>query len=148
MALQRHHAQHRGVSGGPDGHGLLWRERLWQGHEPLTFEPRLLRQAAPVVFAYAPAIEHHLVAHFAVWVAGCFHRAHQIDARHHRELADHGAATGDGQTIFVVQRGVADPHRDIAFGQLAVFDFLHRGTVAAVILLDQDSFEHGGSFNL
>ena len=142
MLLQRQHAQHGGITGGADGHGLLRRESIRQRHQPVALQARLLGQAAPVRFADTPAVEHHAVAGLVVRVVAGLDRTGNIDARHHREFAHHRALAGDRQAVLVVQRRTLDAHRHVALGQLRLVDVLHRSAVAGVVLLDQYSLEH------
>ena len=84
------YAQHRGVAGGADRHRLPRREAPpGSGTSQSPFEPRLLRQAAPVRLADAPAVEHDLVAGLEPACRLSSDRAGEVDARHHRELAHH-----------------------------------------------------------
>ena len=142
MALQGQHAEHGGVAGRADGHGLGRGEGRRQGHQPVAVEAGLLGQAAPVALAHAPAIEHHGIAHLPVGVAADLDGARQVDARHHGEFAHHGRLAGDGQAVLVIQRGRCHAHGHVALGQSAVVDVFQRRTVAVLVFLDEDALEH------
>jgi hypothetical protein len=121
---------------------IAWREFAQarrQRHQPVALDPRALRQAAPVGLAHAPAVEHHLVAGLPAGVAAGLDRAGEVDAGHHRELAHHRRLAGDGQAVLVVDGGVGDAHRDVAFGQVVFVERLDAGAVAGVVLLDHTS---------
>lgn len=62
MVHQRQHAQRGGVAGGPDRHGLGVGQRVGAMNEPVAIDARLLRIAAVVPLADAPAIEDDAIA--------------------------------------------------------------------------------------
>lgn len=92
--------------------------------------------------ADAPAIEQHAIAGPVVGVVAGFDDAGDVDAGHHRKLADNRPLAGDRQAVLVVKRRVRDSHGNVAFRQLTIVDVLHRRTVTGLILLDQNSLEH------
>ena len=57
VTLKRKHAQHRGIAGRTDGHRLACVQSVRQRDQPFALQPGALSQAAPVLFAHAPAIE-------------------------------------------------------------------------------------------
>ncbi|MPM77179.1 hypothetical protein SDC9_124179 [bioreactor metagenome] len=142
LPLQRQHAQHGRVAGGADGHGLSSSKGRGQRHQPVALEARLAGKTTPVRFTDAPSIEQHAVAGLVCRIVAGLDRAGDVDAGHHRELADDGALAGDRQAILVVQRRIVDTDRHIAFRQLAVVDILHSRAIAGLVLLDQNSLEH------
>ena len=93
---------------------IAWRAVSPAGsaHQPVALDARLLRQAAPVRFADAPAVEHDAVAGLPAPRGRCDSTdAGEVDAGDHRELAHHRALAGDGQAVLVVERRVLDAHR-------------------------------------
>ncbi|MCY1521579.1 hypothetical protein D9M68_563990 [compost metagenome] len=142
VTLQGQQAEHGGIAGGADGHGLARAEGGRQRDQPVTLETRLLRQPAPMGLADTPAVEQHRVAHPIIRMAAGLHRAGQVDARHHGELAHHRDLAGDGQAVLVVQGAVGHTHRDITLGQLSFVQLGVTGTVTGLVLLDQDCVEH------
>jgi len=74
--------------------------------------------------------------------------AGEIDAGDHGKTAHDGRLAGDGEGVFVVERGVRHIDRDIALGQLRLVDLPQGGVGALALLLDQDAFEHRCSLML
>src|SRR5262249_49354530 len=62
MLFERHHSQHRGVSGRTDRHRLATSHRFRQRNEPVAFDARLLGIGAQTRLPATPAIENDLVA--------------------------------------------------------------------------------------
>ncbi|MCY1412754.1 hypothetical protein D9M71_281690 [compost metagenome] len=116
VMFQSQDAQHGRVAGRTDGHRLGGGECLGQRDQPVTVQASFLRQAAPMPFPYAPAIEQDMVTDLVVRMPADLDRTGKVDARHHRELAHHRTAAGDRQAILEVQRAVGHTHRDIALG--------------------------------
>ena len=93
-------------------------------------------------FADAPAVVDDTVARFPLRVAAISHGASEVDPRHHWKLAYHRPLAGDGQAILVVQCRPIDTDGDITFRQLRFVDLLNAGTVAGIILLNENSVKH------
>jgi len=81
-----------------------------------------------VRLADTPAVEHHPVAGLEPGVRAVADHPGQVDAGHHRELADHRRAAGDGQAVLEVQCGVLHVDGDVTVGQLRFVEVtdLHR----------------------
>ncbi len=146
MRLQRHHAQHGRIAGRAYGHGIPCAEGLGPADQPVAVHPRLLGEPAPVGLAHAPSVEQHGIAGLETRVLAVQHRAGQVDARHHGELAHHGRAPRDGQCILVVERGMRDGHAHRAGGQAGFVQLHTLGTgFTRYGLGQQQGFEHGVS---
>ncbi|MNH02787.1 hypothetical protein D3C79_620330 [compost metagenome] len=87
-----------------------------------------------MIFADAPAGEHHALAFLKPRVFAVAYRTGEIDARHHRELADDLAFAGDRQCIFIVKAGPVDVNRHIAIGQLIAVDVFDLSQSLIVLL--------------
>src|ERR1019366_8963085 len=125
-----------------DGHGVPLIERSGERDEPLAFDARLLRQAAPVLLTDAPAVEDHAVAFLVVRVRAFGHDPGKVDARNHRETANDGRLPGDGETVLVVQRRVDDVDGDIPFGKGRLVEAGNVDTLTGVVLADHDCRKH------
>ena len=130
--LHAHHRKHRGIAGSAERHRLAGAEFRGQGNQPVALQSRFLRQATPMGFTHAPAVQHHLVAWLEVGVAGALDRTGQVDARHHRPLAHHRALVGDRQAVLVVEGRVIDTHRDVTVRHLRLVDVTERGIEAGL----------------
>ena len=143
MILQRHDRQHRGEPGGSHRHRLPRRQTLGQRHQPIGLDPRLLRIAAPMRLAHAPAGQHHLVAGRVARIVRRLDRSGEIDPRHMRIIAHQPAARPDAQTVLVIHRRKLDRDGHIALGQSVFRKLLNRGTgFPLVVFLDQQCLEH------
>lgn len=142
VAFECHHAQHRSVAGGADRHRLAGGDAGRQRNQPVALEAGLLREATPVRLAHAPAVQQHRVARLQTLVRRGLDGASEVDAGHHRKAAHHRALAGDRERVLVVDRRVADPHRDVARGEGVVIERGEPGAITGVVLLDQDGLEH------
>ena len=73
-------------------------------------------------FTYAPAVQDYLFTDFETIGLRGQHGACKIDPRDHRKPPDNGGFSGDGQSIFVIDGGMADRNRHIPLHQKAVID--------------------------
>ncbi|MCY1241030.1 hypothetical protein D9M72_539100 [compost metagenome] len=142
--FQRQHAQHGGVAGGADGHGVFAADAVGQLHQPLAGHSRALCQAAVVGLAEAVAVEHHALARVETGVAGVDHGAGQVDAGNHREAADDRRAVGHRQRVFVVQCGVVHLHQHIAVVQVRFVKSHQLGGYLAIVFAGQQGIEFHG----
>ena len=62
LPFQRHDAKHRRVARRAERHRALRAQALRQRNEPVAFEARIFRKAAPVTFADAKPVEHNGIA--------------------------------------------------------------------------------------
>ena len=126
MVLQGQHTQHGGVAGRANRHGLAWRERRWQAHQPVAFEPSFLCKAAPMHLTDTPAVVNHQVTDLPSRMAGFDHCTGTVNASHHRPLAHHRPLVGNGQAILVIEGGVRHRHGDISQRQARFVNCLDR----------------------
>ncbi len=120
LVLERHDAQHGGVSGGADGHGAGGVEAAWNLDQPVAAHPGAFGKPAMMGLADAPAIEDDLVARREARMAGVAHRAGKVDARDQRERADDRRLAGEGQPILVIDGGIFDVDGDITLHQVGL----------------------------
>ena len=140
--FDRHDAEHRGVAGGADRHRLALAQSFGQADQPVGLDACLLRQAAPVLFADAPAVENDLRADGKAVACRLRHRAGEIDARHHRELPHHRRLAGDGEAVLVVDGRIGDGDRHIALRQPVLLDPLDAGALPGLVFFNQDRIDH------
>src|SRR5690606_39047272 len=96
----------------------LVRNCVGEFHQPVAFHARLLRIAAMMAFADAPAIQHHTVSGLEIRVIGCLDLTGEIDTGDKWPMADDWCGTCEGETVFVIYRGIFDGDGDIAFHQV------------------------------
>ena len=128
-------AQHCGKAGGADDHRLARAERRRLGNQPVAFDAGFGGQATPVVFAYAPTGQDHVLTGNKARIAAFTHPSRKIDARHHRELTDDFAFAGDRQGIFIVETRPVDSDPNVAFGKGGQVDRFDGGDGAVVDLV-------------
>ncbi len=148
MTLQRHHSKHRGIASRSNRHGVAGAHALRQRHQPIALRARTLRIHAEVRLAATPAVEDHLVARFPVGMCGSLDGTRAVDAGDHREAAHDRRLTGDGETVFVIDRRPFGPKGDIALHQIVVVKIRECSAGAAFALGDDDGLEcsHGTPF--
>jgi hypothetical protein len=103
MRLEVEHAEHRREAGGADRHRALRREAGGHRHQPVGLDARLLRIAAPMQLADAPARQDHLVAGLVARGLRGTDRAGEIDARHVRIFPHEAAQAVEDQPVLVIE---------------------------------------------
>ena len=93
-------------------------------------------------FANPPTIKQHGIAGLVSSMGRIFNNADQVNAGHHWKLAHNRPFAGDRQPIFVIKRRMADTNGHIPIRELRFIDILEFGTVARLVLLNQNAFEH------
>jgi len=71
-------------------------------------------------FGQAPASYDDLISVAPLWGTAFVDDAGEVNATHHRKVADHFASAGDGEPILVVEAGVTNIDGDIALGQVGI----------------------------
>jgi hypothetical protein len=131
LPFQRHDAQHGGVAGGADGHGLARGECVGQFDQPFALDPRPAGQAAP---QRSPTPQPFSTTR----VPGGRSAQDEVSTTPAKSmpgtmgLPHDRAATGDGQRVLVIQRRPFDAHRDVAIGQAGVIDRADMDRLCAV----------------
>ena len=139
--LQRHHRQHGGIAGGADGHGFAGAHAVRQPHQPVALDARLLRIAAEVGLAAAPAVEDHLIAGFPAGMRRGLHRAGEIDAGDHREAAHHRRFAGDREPVLVIHRRPIHGDGDVPVHQILLVEIGEPDRLSGLALIDDDRLE-------
>ena len=142
MLLERQHAEHGGVAGRADRHGLAGAERRRQLNELITLQTGKLRQEAPARFTQAPAVVHKTIARLPARVAGLRDHAGAVYSRDHGPGAHHRSAVGDGQAVLVIEAGVLNAAAHVAGRQLRLVQLGHARSETSLCLVEQQSFEH------
>ena len=142
MLLQRQHAEHGGVAGRADGHGLAGAEGCRQLDELITLQAGKLRQQAPARFTKAPAVVHKTIARLPARVAGLRDHAGAVYSRDHGPGSHHGTAVGDGQAVLVIEAGVLNAAAHVAGRQLRLVQLGHARSETRLCLFEQQSLEH------
>jgi hypothetical protein len=138
---ERHDAEHGGVAGGADGHGVMRAHAVGQLDQPIALDAGLLGIGAEMGLAAAPAVEDDLVARLPGGIVRRLHGAGEIDAGDHGKAAHHGRLAGERESVLVVERGIVDGDGDVALHQISLVEVGERGLGAAIRLLDHDRLE-------
>src|SRR5690606_27197331 len=111
----------------------------------VAFQAGLLREAAPVRLAYAPAVQHDLVAGLPVGVVARFDGTRAVDPGDHRPAAHDGRAIAQCKAVLVVQRRMRGAYDDVAGGsargKLLVGQLADGRPKTAVVLLQIERTE-------
>src|SRR5512141_1186236 len=124
MGLESQDAEHRRVASSADGHCLIGTQSLRQRYEPVPLHASPLGVAAEMGFAETPSVEDDAVAGLVVRMARGLDDAGEIDAWDHGKTAHHRRLTGDGQSVLVIDRRVADTNGNVTIHQIAVAQVL------------------------
>ncbi|KAG1082125.1 hypothetical protein G6F40_015247 [Rhizopus arrhizus] len=120
--FQRQYAQHGGVAGSADGHGIAGGQVAGNPVQPFAAHAGALGEAAGVAHAQIPAIEHHAITGFETGIAGFQHHARQVDAGNERIRAHARARMGQRQRVLVIERRVFNLHQDVAIHQVGFIE--------------------------
>ncbi len=142
VLLESHDGQHRGKSSGADRHRLPGGQTRRQWHEPIAVDRRLLRQAAPLDLADAPAGQQNLRAGMVSGVAALEYRAREVDAGNVRIVLYQSARTGHDEAVLVIQGRIFHRYDHVSRRQTRFVEALHRGLHRAVAILDYQRLEN------
>ena len=126
-ALQVQDAQHGGIASRTHGHGLFEAEGFGHARQPFGFDPLFLGIATAVGHAEFPAGDQDLIAMLIGRGTGGLDRPGQVDPTNHGVGARNGRGSGDGQAVFVIQRGIGNVDGHIPGWQIVQRDFFQLG---------------------
>jgi len=136
---------HRGESCGADGHRLVVRDRSRELDEPVGLHPGTCGITTPPRLTDAPSCEDNSIARREPFVVTVLDDARKIDTGNMGIVADETAHPLEDHAVLVVERGIVDCHRDIAFWKSIVFYLGNRGFKAAFGLVENKCSEGHGS---
>ena len=110
-------------------------------YEPLRLHAGVLRIAAPVALADAPSGEYDGVARLVIGRPGFLNDAGEIDAGHHREIANHAGVAGEGESVLIVEARIGDAHEHVALREPVLGEILDGGGDLAIVLGQNQSAE-------
>ncbi len=117
------------------------REPFRQGYKPIAFDAGILRVAAKMRFAQAPAVEHDLIAGLEFGVGRGLDDARKVDAGHHRPASHHRGLACNGEAVLVIDRGVGHPDSNIAFHQIGLGKPRPGGSRSGFCFCQDESFK-------
>ncbi len=123
--FQRHYAQHGGKTGGADDHCFTAIESVRHRHQPVAVNACLRGQAAPVVFAHAPAGQQYLLASMETRIFAGVYAARKVDTWNHWKIANDFASARNGERVFIIQTGPVDINGHGPLRQAALLNRLH-----------------------
>ena len=116
MIFKRHNGQHGRQASSAHSHSLAGRQPLRQRYKEIRLDPRLLRIAAPMCLANAPAGQNDLIPRPIARIIRAFDGAGKINSWYMRINADQTTARTDAQAVLVIHGGIVNRHSHIARG--------------------------------
>jgi hypothetical protein len=142
VALEDEDRERRGVPRAAERHRLPLIERRRQWQEEVAVDARALAEPTPARLAAPPPVQDDAVSGFPRRVIAALHDAGEVDARDHRVPARDRRASGEGEPVLVVDRGVRDADEHVAVHELRVVDVADADDLPAAGLLDPQCSEH------
>ncbi len=138
LAIDQHamHGECRRETVGSVDHRRALIEPVWRRNQPVAGHAEIVGVTAVVIEGDAPAGADDRIAWPEATVAGLLDDARGIDSTGDGECLDDLALAGAGQSILIVDAGVADTNQNFAVGGLRDLNGPNTVLIALVVVVD------------